>query len=590
MIRRGLWPTVLTAVTIILISCASTKAPESNIVDSSVESIESPLEKNDSSSRVETELALPVKLEESKKSFAAIDPEIIKNIEIGSLSSLRLATAKLRRPDMNYSEDESVLLYTATSMLEILWPDEKINWTVPEVSSQAPYVAAIESARKGVYDFSSPNNDCLSCALPSLLLITVPPVNNYYAEAEENLKAALEFNKDSVFVPYLLALLYNRTNRYEKTVQVLTPVYEIEKSLPLILVYADALLKSENYSKAFAVCMENIQLFPMSVELIRFSAEAAFYQEKFDLADQYINQALQRQPENKEYILFRVRVLLALEEYMKASSLLDMYSRIDKTSKNYLLLRATLQSQWNKNIASASNTLRDALERYPNDRDVLLEAAALASSGGQKIGNLSASQMIDMVLAEDPNNSRAIGIFITEEMKKENWNSAYDASSKLISSGQINPDILVPHVDICVALGKNQECEKAIKDLEKILGENASPVIESKIKWYIAQGKNANASELITQLLPGADNKTKSKLYYERSRIAANEDEKLDDLRSSLAENPRNQNALFDLYELYFRKKDYRKAQYYLNQVVSLNPTDSKLLQLTEELNKLMAR
>lgn len=590
MIRRGLEYAFIIAATIILLSCASTKAPETTVVDSSVETGSSPMENKESTGMVETELKLPVVLEETKKSFAAIDSEIIKNIEIGSLTSLRLATAKLRRPDMNYSEDEGVLLYTATAMLEILWPEEKINWTVPTVSSEAPYVAAIDSARKGVYDFSAPNNDCLSCALPSLLLLTVPPVNNYYPEAEKNLQTALEFNQDSVFVRYLLAILYNKTNRFEETVKVLAPIYESEKTLPLILTYLEGLLKSEDYSKAFTVCMENVQLFPTSVELIRFSAEAAFYEGKYDLADQYINQALQRQPDNKEYILFRVRVLLALKEYMRASSLLDMYSRIDKTSKNYLLLRATLQSQWNKNIASASNTLKDALERYPNDMDVLLEAAALASSGSQRIGEFTASQMIDMVLAEDPNNPRAIGIFITEEIKQENWNSAYEASSKLLSSGELTADGLVSHVDICVALKNNQECEKTIKELEKILGEDNSLVIESKIKWYIAQGKNANASELITQLLPGADNKTKSNLYYERSRIAANEDEKLDDLRSSLAENPRNHNALFDLYELYFQKKDYRKAQYYLNQVVSLNPTDAKLLQLTEELNNLLQR
>jgi len=62
----------------------------------------------------------------------------------------------------------------------------------------------------------------------------------------------------------------------------------------------------------------------------------------------------------------------------------------------------------------------------------------------------------------------------------------------------------------------------------------------------------------------------------------------LADLRSSLISNPRNDDALFRLYELYFNKKDYRKAQYYLRQVVAINPNDNSVKQLNEALTKLM--
>ena len=38
------------------------------------------------------------------------------------------------------------------------------------------------------------------------------------------------------------------------------------------------------------------------------------------------------------------------------------------------------------------------------------------------------------------------------------------------------------------------------------------------------------------------------------------------------------------LYELYFKKNDYRKAQYYLKQVIALNPSNQELLDLNSNL------
>ncbi|MCI6323077.1 tetratricopeptide repeat protein, partial [Treponema porcinum] len=62
----------------------------------------------------------------------------------------------------------------------------------------------------------------------------------------------------------------------------------------------------------------------------------------------------------------------------------------------------------------------------------------------------------------------------------------------------------------------------------------------------------------------------------------------LSDLRSSLIANPRNSDALFRLYQIYFDKKDYRKAQYYLKQVVALNPNDEEFHRLNDELTLLL--
>ena len=76
----------------------------------------------------------------------------------------------------------------------------------------------------------------------------------------------------------------------------------------------------------------------------------------------------------------------------------------------------------------------------------------------------------------------------------------------------------------------------------------------------------------------------KSFLYYRKSLLQNTESAALADLRSSLISNPRNSDALFRLYEIYYKKSDLRKAQYYLKQVIALNPNDAKMRTLNEQL------
>jgi len=82
----------------------------------------------------------------------------------------------------------------------------------------------------------------------------------------------------------------------------------------------------------------------------------------------------------------------------------------------------------------------------------------------------------------------------------------------------------------------------------------------------------------------------KSFLYYERSFVHTSEDEVLNDLRSSLTSNPRNKDSLYRLYEIYYGKKDYRRAQYYLKQVVALDSSNAQLLQKNNELDLLLKK
>ena len=112
--------------------------------------------------------------------------------------------------------------------------------------------------------------------------------------------------------------------------------------------------------------------------------------------------------------------------------------------------------------------------------------------------------------------------------------------------------------------------------------------MQAYVLAYSSVGSRDAVIKYIDSQINTSSQKMKSYLYYRRSFLQLTEEKSLADLRSSLISNPRNSDALFRLYELYYAKQDYRKAQYYLRQVVAINPNDSSFKKLNEALTKLI--
>jgi len=293
------------------------------------------------------------------------------------------------------------------------------------------------------------------------------------------------------------------------------------------------------------------------------------------------------EPENSRYLLFRAQLLILRWDYIKASSLLDAYSRSNSLSREYLLLRATLQRDWNKNNIASSETIEKALELYPDDKSVLMFSAQLCSSANIKIKDNDALFFANKILELDEDNMDAKIICVTEFEKQHEWQNAYDLSSKLILEKDCPPSVNFSHIDICLSLGKTEEAKNLATRIY-----NNSPSDENAQQLYIkvlaALNRKSECIQIIESLLPKASSKMKSFLLYERSSFQPDLNTMLSDLRSSLISNPRNQDSLYRLYEIYYNKKDYRKALYYLNQVIALNPTDTEMQQRKSDLETMI--
>ena len=525
---------------------------------------------------------------ENLGNFPDIKKSTLNLIEKGTLSSLKTAASELRSPDQVYNNQQIILLNVISGIMSIVYPSEKLSWPIPPVDFENNYTAALNSAKKGVYDFSVGTSDFLELTLPSLVLITAPSLKNYYQESETSLKEALSLYSDSFLANYLLALLFYRQNRDFEAMQFFEKAYLIDDScLTMNQVYANCLIKNNENALADKISKKIIQENPDNTEMLKVLAISSFNSGNLQAAEQYVIRVLQQEPDNMDFILLRAKILMKKGEYLNVSSLLDVYARNDNTNKDYLLLRAELQRDWNKNISSASSTMQIALNLYPDDIDILLMAASIMATSRQKIGQRTLKDVLDIILQKEPENAQAQELLISEYINSENWNDAYNLSSTLINKNNYSTEILLQHIKSCIQMGLASEARNSI-NLLKTMKIESSLLELATVQVLIAEGKKAEAFSLIQRAISIYSGKAKSDFYYEKSRISANEEEKLSDLRLSLTANPRNPDALFSLYKYYFDKADYRKAQYYLRQVVALNPENSKLTELNAQLDSLI--
>ena len=538
-------------------------------------------------------VAVQVAPSKDRSFFSSIDKETMRLVEIGSPQSLRQAAASIHKssPD-DYSDAEKSILYISAEIMKLAWPSESITWSVPPIAKTNQYIGAVESAKKGIYDLSMNRSDFLSIMLPSLVLLTSSgTIEDYYELSENSLNFALELCPDSVLANYLMGILCLKQNKNEKALEYfkLSNGKYSGGTKEILESVVKACFLTGQYELALSFGEELLSRFPQDTELLKTCALSAFHLEDFDKTEGFVVRVLLLEPDNTSYVLLRAKILMEKQDYIRASSLLDAVEKKNAVSKEYYLLRTQLLRDWSKNNTAAIETAGTALSLYPDDSETLLVAAQTASVAGLSVNGMTALELAEKVLEKDLKNVQAMQILLDEYIKKSDYAKAYSLSSRLMQIPSAQKTSLFSHIDICLALKKNTEAMNlALKAYEE------NPADENSCMAYVkvlsASGQKNSAMQLISSLLPSASQKMKSFLYFERSQIQGTEDSALADLRASLTANPRNKDSLYRLYEIYYAKKDWRRAQYYLKQVVALDPSNSLYLSKNSELEKLLGR
>lgn len=574
---RGFFCLVLCAFTVsAVLSCASAPASDSDGFDR------------------DSAVSVPVTPAKKRVFFSSVNKEALRLAEIGSPQSLRQAAFLIHRSDAEeYTDAEKTLLYISAEIMKIAWPSETAAWDVPSGVPVNQYVGAIESAKKGIYDLSTNSSDFFSTLLPSLVLLTSSgeSITGYYERAEKALSSALALNPESVLASYLMGVLCLRRNENERALSYFTQSngkYSAGNK-EIIQAIANACFLTGNYELALSFGEELLPRYPQDIELLKLCARASYAIRDFERTEGFVVRVLLLEPDNTDYVLLRARILMERGDYIRASSLLDASARRNPVSRDYFLLRARLQRDWNKNGSAAIETIAEALSRYPSDLETQLLAAETASVTGLSVNGRNAMELAQEILGSHPGNVPAMKICMEEYVKKGSFQEAYSLSSRLILIPSAAESVLSSHIDICLALKKIAEARELS---ERFYNENPSDenACMAYIKVLVASGQRTEAMSLIASLIPGASQKLKSFLHYERSFLQRTEELALEDLRASLTANPRNKDSLYRLYELYYAKKDWRRAQYYLKQVIALDPSDASFLKKNTELDRLLGR
>lgn len=540
-----------------------------------------------------TATAIKLPKNRRKSYFSKIDSKVLSLVGFGSPASIEEAMQLMHKNESNYKEYEKVLISIATQIMKNVWPSKVITWEEFSFSEVTSYTEALKSVSQGIIDTSTGNTDYLSTILPALVVLKSSIVSNEdIKKCEEIILLAIsEYpeHKNSVLPNYLLGVVNQKLNNHIEAKNYFKNVYESEPNIfENQIAYAKTLRSCDLFSEAESVLKTIGVEFQNNVEVLKENAYLSFQQNKIDLAETYVARVLQSNPSDLDFVLFRAKILIEKKDYIHAVSLLDMYERQHVDSLEYYILRAKLQLNWSKNTAAALETVEKTLPLYPDNKEILMLAASISAATDSPVAGKYADELASMVLEKDSNNIEALLYLIDGLCLHQNWKRAYEVCEKLISLDSENSEVALFYVNVSLHLKKYNEAYNYISKLYK-KNPDDEMILKAYVLAYSKIEKRDDVIKFINSLLPETTNKKiKSDLLYQRSFLQKMEENQLSDLRSSLMANPRNSDSLFRLYEIYFEKKDYRKAQYYLKQVVAINPNDMSMKKLNETLTKLI--
>ena len=538
-----------------------------------------------------TILSLPGKDELAEKK---LDSTLAAHIEKGSPASLKEAVLFIQNDSKGLTNENKLYLKVIADIMYLVYPLETNGVKPPLYAEDEPYLQALKEVKSGLYPVSTKKDGFLSLIIPTLVLtyndFSDTTLAQYSEDIESRLMEAQKLRPQSVLPYYLLGLYKEKTNKLTEAVTLYQKAWQLDSSCyPAGFKYGHFAAESGNGTEALKIADTLNSSYKDNTEVKLLYAQAHIAKNDLNKASENIVSVLKKEPENISALLLRIRILIEQKEYLRANSLLDAYSTKNKTAKNYLLYRARVTKEWNKNLIRASEFLTEAYKYYPEDFNVLLACAEICFEASTKIDNKSADFFIRKVLEAYPKNTAALALLVKNDINNGKWAQAVESAEDLAAKypSDANKELLLTSY-----LGAGQT-SKALSLAKKLYANTKNPS-SSFINLYMEAlyaGKDyQTVKQVINQKIKGADSQLKSILYYYNAKLEqGNSSEYLNFLQSSLLSNPRNKDSLFAMYEWYLKTKDYKKAKYYLGQVLALNPSNKNLINLSENLDKLLA-
>lgn len=510
------------------------------------------------------------------------------DIEYASPASIRKAVNHLYSHSQRTPSSTHFQLTLATRLMRLLYPLEPIDWNVPSYKEENIYLNALTQAADGTYPQTLGRGTFMDAVIPAFILISGVSIGEYADDLEIRLHKAQQINPQSVLPFYLFGLLYERQHRLSDAVTAYQAAWERDESCyPAGIHYARLALTRNNTEKAYEIAQKLYITYPQSISIQLLLAQTYIALGDLSKAETLVSAILSKDGAHKEALFLRVRVHLEKKEYLSASALLDNYAKKDKSDKTYLLLRMRVLQEWTRNRAEAQRCLEKAEQLYPQASDVLLACAEFCFETHNTINGKASEVFINTLLEQDPQNLAALSLLLKQDLASGRWQAAVERAGHLQTIAP-SEEHLVYYIRACIGIGNWQEALRIVYAAYTGAEKPSDEIIALYLETLFGAKEYQRLRQVISKKLADARSSLKAVLYYYQAMLEPNNEEKLSLLRLSLLSDPRSTLTLFALYQWYFAHKDYRKAAYYVQQVLALEPENKTYLALAEKLNRLL--
>jgi tetratricopeptide (TPR) repeat protein len=525
-----------------------------------------------------------------RPSGGGIVDEIRSLTESGVLSSMLRALDLIRGREVGATEFGRIMNGVNVALIRCIYPDTTARLPVPDLPQTHVYARILREAERGVYTPPPPGStDYLEYVLPFLALYNgSPPSSDLFQSALPHLQKAETIKSDSVLAPYFLGIAYERTSRLVEARLAYNRAYDISRDCyPAALGLARVLDLSGKNQESLQMLSELVIRYPDNIAIKRQLALAYYERGDWSRAEPAIAEILQRDSRDGEFILMRARILVEQGQYMQAQAPLDLYSSLNPNNRLYLFLRARIQAEGYRNRDAALNYLRSILRVSPGDDEASVYAARLLMESSRSEDQIEGRELFRRLLANPDPSPAVLSLGLQDAIRRENWREAQTYLGRLLEERRFSQDLLNAYT-VERGLGNNARALSYARELYEREPSNEEG-IAAYIGALIDTGRQDEAGRMIESRLAAISGGTaKSRYYYLRSRIRTNEEAVMNDLRSSLFEDPRNLDALIALFEIYHRNRDERRAVYYLKQALAIAPDNPQIKRYEGEYARLL--
>jgi tetratricopeptide (TPR) repeat protein len=456
------------------------------------------------------------------------------------------------------------------------------------------YSRILREAERGIYIAPNWNSlDFLEHTLP--FLAYYPPFSGRsfpaesYLAALPDLEKAVELNRDSVLAAYFLGIVHEHTGGLEKALAQYYTVWEaFPDAYPAALGFARIMTTQGRNEEAVRFLYDLSAHFPDNTDVKRQLAIAYYNSGDWLRADAVTTEILQHNSRDGEFLLMRAHILVEQGAFLQAQAPLDIYSSVNPTNSLYLFLRARIQHEAFNNKSSALGFLRTILRTStPADtiyHEVAIYTARLLMESSQPQEQAEGRALLNQILSAPNPPLNAVSLALGDAIRRESWTEARTYLARLLAERRSSEYLLAAYTVESVQ-GNNAAAFSYARELFERDPANEEGAI-AYISALIEIGRIDEAVRMIDERLDSmSGGELKSRYHFLRSRTRDNEEMVLNDLRSSLFEDPRNLNALIVSFEIFHRRNDERRAVFYLRQALALAPDNLRLMLYAEEYN-----